>query len=221
MATQHVTATKHTPPTPTAPKTDPSATQGQRDPSTVTSLNIDVTRCDVKSGKGRRCILSGDHKLYAAGAQAGNAFTETIDGHLYSSPHAKRELKPIAGKLLFDDVPDAEKIAAKRETVRSPEQMEIDRRVKAAHDAWVEAKRPALFADAPQKRIMFEPGNEDAVRAMLDRAGTFHGVSVRVQGPKSHTSGARMFYYVVMDRRERRSNASDAGSATATSDAEG
>jgi hypothetical protein len=191
-------------PTATVTRTPPTQVKTQQDPSTVASVGVDVSRCPAKNDKGtRQCILAADHRTYAIGDAKGNAFTETIDGHLFRSGGKRKEYAPVTGTLLFEDVPDSEEVHGVREQERSDEQKEIDRRVELAYKEWVAAGKPKEFNKSPRKRIMFEPGNEATVAHMLDSAARYAGYNVRVVGPKTHDSGAKFFYYVVKDRTTR------------------
>jgi hypothetical protein len=135
---------------------------------------------------------------------------------------ADEEAAKTAPMFSFDDVPDDEEVTGVRETERSAEQKEIDVRVLAAHEAWTAAGKPSEFNSpsvtvkdgdgndvkvTPRKRIMFAPGNAETVAAMMDKAARFHGVNVRLVGPRHHESGNHFYFYVVKDKTAKRSGA--------------
>jgi hypothetical protein len=178
--------------------------KGPEDPNNVVSVGVDVSRCPVKNEAGtRQCILAEDHKTYAVGDNKGDAFTETIDGHLFRASGKKREFAPFKGTLTFEDVPEDEFVEGAKDGIRDEIQKQIDEKVKAAHTSWVELGKPDVpFNDlgTARKRILFEPGNEGIVKQMLESAGRYLKLRVTIVGPKSHKDGAKMYYYAARDK---------------------
>lgn len=171
---------------------------GQSDPSTTTASDpsVDVSRCEDTNDNKRRCVLVRDHDK-----------GESPTAHQYrkTSTTSDVALPDLAALNLatFEDVPDDEAPVPVKEMVRDEAQTTIDERVKAAHAAWIEAGKPQEFNKSPRKRIVIAPEHEAGVRKMLEKAGSYLNLRVRIAPSKTHESGNRMVYYVVTDRTKK------------------
>jgi hypothetical protein len=113
------------------------------------------------------------------------------------------ELK--ADDLLVDeDVPEDEWAAmpsggTPAATERSEIQLKFDNDVKAVHNSWVEAGKPAAKL-SPRKRYVVKPEMDNTTRAMLTRAGAINKLRVIII-LKSHTPDGKVsIVYTVHDR---------------------
>lgn len=113
------------------------------------------------------------------------------------------ELK--ADDLLVDeDVPEDEWASmpsggTPAATERSEIQLKFDNDVKAVHNAWVEAGKPAAKL-SPRKRYVVKPEMDNTTRAMLTRAGAINKLRV-IPILKSHTPDGKVsIVYTVHDR---------------------
>jgi hypothetical protein len=104
----------------------------------------------------------------------------------------------------FETVPaDAPPIQVKDST-RSEDQQTIDRAAWKAYQAWLgTSDRPKEFNKMPRFRFIVPPDHADAVREMLKRAGTFHGINVRVAPTKRHQDGSAIVYFAARAREKR------------------
>jgi hypothetical protein len=106
--------------------------------------------------------------------------------------------------LVDEDVPEDEWAAmpsgsTPAATERSEIQLKFDNDVKAVHNAWVEAGKPAAKL-SPRKRYVVKPEMDNTTRAMLTRAGTINKLRVIII-LKSHTPDGKVsIVYTVHDR---------------------
>jgi hypothetical protein len=112
------------------------------------------------------------------------------------------------GAMRFETVPaDAPPIQIKDST-RSEDQKTIDRAAWKAYQAWVATPdKPKEFNKMPRFRFVVPPEHADAVREMLKRAGTFHGINVRVAPTKKHQDGSAIVYFAARAREKRSAQA--------------
>ena len=141
--------------------------------------------------------------------------TETITESPDSQEKRQYERKVLAPvpveALRFEPVPaDAPPIQV-RDSTRSEEQRTVDRQVWAAYQAWLRLPepRPVEFNRMPRYRYVVAPEHADAVRTMLDRAGTFHGINVRKAPTKRHSDGSAIIYFSARARTKRNRNTED------------
>jgi hypothetical protein len=225
-----------------ASETSETSETGETSEIKTEDAKPDLTRCDGRNESGKRqCILNAGHSHVATGQDKGAVYSGTIEenGHVFRSGGKRKEYAPLTGEVehagtkgtfIFEDVPDEEEVTGLRETERSEEQQEIDRRVKAAHEDWIKAGKPAEFNTPSKvvdgekvtvrKRIMFAPGNEATVSHMMDKAARFHNVNVRLVGPRTHESGAKFFFYVVKDKTERQPTGAQTNATTGEANGE-
>lgn len=127
--------------------------------------------------------------------------TKGHDGDHSWRVYTQIDTKGVTADMLetYEAVPSDEIVEAVRETTRSAEQLIVDKHVKDSHESWVAAGKPKGFNDSPRKKYFTAPDQADAVRAMLRRAASLHGVHVRIAPPKKHTDGRTMIYWVAVD----------------------
>lgn len=179
----------------------PETTNDVHPSETAQSATVNLARCETRSGKDgdprrRQCQLNAGH-------EGGHKYRNTTATPVSSKPIAEVLGADVDFDAMFDDVPDDEVVQVK-EVQRDAFQQKIDARVKESYDAWVAAGKPAEFNSSPRKRWMGKPEAADAVRRMLNRAGTLHNVRVRIAPNKTHESGMTMVYFVASDKLERK-----------------
>lgn len=163
----------------------------------------DLSQCETKTAKGRRCKLNaghtGDHAYVLRSAVPAPKMLSEL-----------RQEKATARKfatftLTAQDVPLG---SVQREYTREPierdaDQKRVDADALAAYKSWEKAGKPTDKKKVPFKRYIFPPEAFDAVILMLRRATQAGGP---VQGKRllysrgTHTSGDAMVFFAVTDR---------------------
>lgn len=195
----------------------PETTNDVHPSETAQSATVNLARCETRSGKDgdprrRQCQLNAGH-------EGSHKYRNTTATPVSSKPIAEVLGKDVDFDAMFDDVPDDEVVQVK-EVQRDAFQQKIDARVKESYDAWVAAGKPAEFNSSPRKRWMGKPEAADAVRRMLNRAGTLHNVRVRIAPNKTHESGMTMVYFVASDKLDRKGKPVQTAQVPATPAAE-
>jgi hypothetical protein len=119
--------------------------------------------------------------------------------------YERKVFAPIPAEAMrFEAVPmDAPPIAVK-DSSRSEDQKRIDRDAWKAYQAWLALPdAPKEFNKMPRFRYVVAPEHADSVREMLTRAGTFHGINVRVAPTKRHQDGSAIIYFAARKREKR------------------
>ena len=107
------------------------------------------------------------------------------------------------------------------EKPRSELQQKVDAQVREAHAAWVAAGKPAGFSDGRKKKIvrryLFDPGQGDAYKSLLNAAGKYLGLKMRFAPVQPHAqSGREQLPWMAMDkpvRKRTEATASDVAAA--------
>lgn len=146
--------------------------------------------------KTKPCVKARGHE----GLHSSRAVSQKVDMSVLSGINLEEVAEEVPTTELLDTVTDR---------IRSAEQLKVDAAVAAGHEKWTKAGKPAGFNDAIKKgaatRYMLQPEHVAAVRTLLRRAENapdLRGkVHVRIAPPKTHVSGAKMLYFVVVDRK--------------------
>jgi len=171
----------------------------------------DLTRCEYKTDKGRRCRLGihGDDVDHAMVLRTGIAKPKTL------AELRKSEIAAFKGfKLAVESVPTTEDVSREysRETEpRDEDQLKVDADAKRNYDTWVKKGSPDKSFDELGKmgllsRYIFPPAAFDTIVLMLRRATQTGGpvVGKRLSyRRKSHVSGNAMVYFVVTEKSSK------------------
>lgn len=138
----------------------------------------------------------------------------SVDGSKCSSraQNQKVDLSVLADvELSAEEVPASDLLDVLTERVRDAQQLRTDADVALGWDKWKKAGKPTGINDAIAKgaasRYLVAPEQVAAVRTVLRRAenapelkGKVH---VKIPPVKTHTSGKKMIYFIVVDKREK------------------
>lgn len=82
---------------------------------------------------------------------------------------------------------------------RDENQVKMDERVTAVHDAWLKADKPGLRT-APRKRLTVKPERKATARGMLTRSGAYLKLRVHVYQTVHNSDGTVSIVYTAIDR---------------------
>jgi hypothetical protein len=128
--------------------------------------------------------------------------TEIIAAKKSSGNSKSPVLKPVAVDAFeSEDVPqdEWESHPLSDGPVRDASQLKVDKDVKAIHDAWIAAERPAVH-DAPRKRYVVSPEIAPAMRWMLGQAGKLHDVQIKIQPVTHGADGRQVIVFTAIDK---------------------
>jgi hypothetical protein len=146
--------------------------------------------------KAKPCLKARRHSGLCSSRQAGQ----------------KVDLSVISNAMpSLEDAPSDELLDVVTDRVRGPEQLKADADVALGHRKWIQAGKPGGINEAIKKgaasRYIVPPAHVAAVRTLLRRAenapelkGKVH---VRIPPVKSHVSGNKMIYFVVVDKKQK------------------
>lgn len=135
------------------------------------------------------------------------------DADVVNMPEKPRRGRPALGmlpQLTADDVLIDEDVSpdefetmgtggTKAATERDAEQVKMDARVTAVHDAWLKADKPGLRT-APRKRLTVKPELKATTRGMLTRSGAYLKLRVHVYQTVHTQDGTVSIVYTAIDR---------------------
>jgi hypothetical protein len=138
--------------------------------------------------------------------------TETPETEAPAESNGKRKYvrkvltPPPVDALVTEDVPEDEWASHPLTATgaeRDPAQKIIDDHVVAAYKAWSEAGKPDVRR-SPRKRFAVQPDHAPAIRAMLAKAATLHGVTVKLSPSAHDQHGREIIVFSARDKAERK-----------------
>ena len=187
-------------------------------------LPVDVSRCPVTTGKGRRCKLVAGHAGYPAGAPQHNADHVYMFRSGVDAPKTLTELR-AAGTvgatftLTMEAVPKGTNLARSfTRSVAAPrdaDQLKADKDAQKAYDAWAKAGKPGKFEDSPVQRYIVPPAVFNTVIQMLRRTtqagGPMHGKKLSYRRAQ-HETGNAIINFTITDKGQDDANTNGASS---------